>query len=395
MADDPHPYADPGAVLDPDQVIAPTPRYADGVYTSRPRHAAPRPVGPRRRRRRGRHRGLVVLSAVLAALVAAAGAVYAWAGGQIAPGGKRGPAVAVVIPRGSSTARIGRILTAAHVIHGAGLFRWYVELEGLGPFYAGTYHLPTNESYTEAIGTLDKPPPILVDRLVIPEGFTLHQIAARVAALPGLHLSAASFVALSTSGSVRSPLEPAHVDNLEGLLFPATYQIARTDSAASIMELLVQTFTERAQAMGLVQAAARLKLTPYQVVEVASIIQGEARLTSQFPDVASVIYNRLRSGMTLGDDSTLIYALRQKNPALNPAKVNPEQPSPYNTRLHKGLPPTPIGNPGQVALEAAMHPPTTNLLYFVEVSKSGQLGFSATLPGFDALVARCRANGLC
>lgn len=377
-------------------------RYADELYAppaGRPADGR-RPGGPNasRRppsRRRHRHRGLIALTVVLAALLIAAGAVYSWARGDISPGGKPGQLVTVVIPRGAGTAQIGRALAAAGVIHGAGLFRWYVKLEGNGPFDAGTYRLDTNESYAAAIRTLEKPPVVLADKLVIPEGFTVHQIAARLAALPGMRITARAFLALSSTGQVRSPYEPAGTDNLEGLLFPATYDIDRTSTASGVMELLVQTFTQRTQQLGLDAAAAKLKISAYDVVKVASIIEGEAKFPSQYADVASVIYNRLRSGMTLGDDSTLIYALRQKNPNLDISKVDYEQPSPYNTRLHTGLPPTPIDNPGAAALVAAMHPAHTDLLYFLEINKSGKLAFASTNAGFQQLTAECQANGLC
>lgn len=355
------------------------------------RHAR-RPAADRRRR----HPVLLALSLVVVVALLVAGGVIVWARGQIDPGGKPGRAVTVQIPRGSSTSRIGTILARAHVIRGGGgLFAWYVKLEGLGPLYAGTYHLPTGERYAQVVQRLETAPTVPVDTLVIPEGLTLRDIAARVAALPGMHISAASFLALSSSGAVRSPFEPAGVDDLEGLVFPATYQIARTDSATDIMELLVQTFVQRAGALGLSQAAAQLHVPPYAVVEVASIIQGEAKYSSQFPDVASVIYNRLQAGMTLGADSTLVYALRQKDPGINVNKIDYNQPNPYNTRLNKGLPPTPIDNPGATALAAAAKPPHTDLLYFVEIAQDGKLGFASTSAGFDQLVATCHAHGLC
>lgn len=315
--------------------------------------------------------------------------------GDINPGGRQGRKVTVVIPPGASTSGIGRLLAAAGVIHGPGVFAAYVRLEGAGPLQAGTYSLATNESYTKVISTLVTGVPPVVDTLVIPEGFTLRQIAARVAALPAMHVSAAAFLALSSSGSVRSPYEPTGVDNLEGLLFPATYPVARNETAAEIMTSMVQAFDQRAQQIGLPQAAAKLHLSPYQVVTVASIVQGEAKLDSQRPDVASVLYNRLASGTPLGADSTLIYALRQQDPQLNLNTVDYNQPNPYNTRLHPGLPPTPIDNPGLPSLQAAAAPPTTSYQYFVEINVNGQLGFASDYAGFQQLTAECTAAKLC
>ena len=338
---------------------------------------------------------LVVVAAALVVVVLAAGGTLLWARAQISPGGRPGRDVTVSIPQGASMASIGRILAEAGVIHAPALFALYVHVEGLGVLYPGTYRLPTHESYDSVVRRLQSVPAAAVDTLVIPEGFTLREIADRVAALSGMHLSAAAFMALSSSGEVRSPFEPAGVDDLEGLVFPATYQIPRTDTATDIMELLVQTFDQHAYSLGLPQAARALHETTYALVEVASIVQGEAKLTGQFPDVASVLYNRLAEGVPLGADSTLVYALRRLDPNIDISRIDYEQPSPYNTRLHKGLPPTPIDNPGVAALRAAAHPPVTDLQYFVEVDSDGRLGFASSAAGFDRLVATCRAHGLC
>jgi UPF0755 protein len=340
---------------------------------------------------RRRHPVLVVFLAVCLIGVLLGGIGIFWASRQINPGGHLGRKVEVTIPPGSSSAEIGSVLAKAGVIHSGGLFRYYVKVEGSGPLLAGTYLLARNESYDEAISSLQNGPVVVTDKLVIPEGFTLHEIARAVAHLPGMHLSAAKFLALSSSGSVRSPLEPAGVDNLEGLVYPATYTINRTDSESIILEEMVAAFDQHMQAMGLDAGARKLHMTPYQVITVGSIIQGEAKFASQFPDTASVLYNRLASGTTLGADSTLVYALRQKHPDLNVSKINYEQPSPYNTRLNKGLPPTPIDNPSLPALAAAINPPHTNLEYFVAIKSDGTLGFASTAAGFNQLVAECQA----
>jgi len=335
------------------------------------------------------------LAAALALVVVAGGGTLLWARAQISPGGAPGRDVIVSIPDGASTTRIGRILADAGVIAAPDLFALYVHVEDPGVLYPGTYRLPSHESYHAVLRRLRSVPSAAVDTLVIPEGFTLREVAYRVAALSGMHLSAAGFMALSSSGEVRSPFEPAGVDDLEGLVFPATYQIPRTDSVTDIMDLLVQTFDRHAYSLGLPQAAAALHESTYALVEVASIVQGEAKLAGQFPDVASVLYNRLAEGIPLGADSTLVYALRREDPNVDISKIDFDQPNPYNTRLNKGLPPTPIDDPGVSALRAAAHPPRTDLQYFVEVDPDGRLGFASSAAGFDSLVATCRAHGLC
>jgi UPF0755 protein len=216
-----------------------------------------------------------------------------------------------------------------------------------------------------------------------------------VAALPGLHLSAAKLLAAGTSGQVKSPYEPAGSDNLEGLVFPATYQVHQGQVEADILQEMVDAFDANATSLGLVAGAKKLGMTPYQVVTVASIVEREAKLAGDRGDVASAIYNRLAQGMTLGADSTQTYYLRLTDPTVDPTVAQLEQPSPYNTRLNTGLPPTPIANPGIPSLMAAINPPSTTYLYFVETNPDGKLSFASDAAGFEQLQAECAAANLC
>jgi UPF0755 protein len=303
--------------------------------------------------------------------------------------------VAVSIPKGATTKQIGKILAHDGVIHQATLFALYVRFHGDGPLLPGLYHLPKNSSYQTAISALEAGPPVSTARLVVPEGFTLHQIANAVAALPGLGLSAQKFLAAADNGTVRSPYEPRGVDNLEGLLFPATYQVQQGESEVQILEQMVGAFDDQASSLNLAAAAQSHRETVYKLVTVASIVEREAKLDSDRGPVASVIYNRLAAGTPLGMDSTETYYLRLTNPNLQPTAARLSQPGPYNTRVSTGLPPTPIANPGLPSLQAAAAPPTTSYLYFVEVKPDGQLGFASTSSGFTQLQAECRAASLC
>ena len=346
---------------------------------------------------RRRHPLLAALFVIVVVVVVLVGGGVWWASRQINPGGHPGRRVTVVIPAGSSSSQIGNLLVAAKVIHGSGtLFRYYVRLQSAAPLLAGTYSLATNESYQSVISVLSQGPKLVTHHLVIPEGYTLRQIAERVARLPGMHFSATSFLALSSQGSVRSAYEPPGVNDLEGLVFPATYPVVvGTTTEASLLESMVAAFSNYGSEIGVRSAAARHHLTPYQLVTLASIVQGEAKLDADRPKVASVIYNRLANGTTLGADSTLIYALRLRNPSININSIDYQQDNPYNTRIHKGLPPTPIDNPGLPSLEAAARPAATSYQYFVEVNPDGKLGFATTGAGFTQLQAECRAAKLC
>ena len=353
------------------------------------------PVPRSRPTRRRRHPVLTVLAIIAVIVMIAAGGLYLWADSQINPGGRPGAVVSVVIPDGSSTSQIGDRLASSGVIHDGYLFALYVRLHGYGPLYPGTYKLQKNLSYSAAIAALRAGPKILVDNLVIPEGFTIAQIAHAVAALPSMGLSAQAFLAAASDGSVRSPFEPSGVNNLEGLLFPATYQVRQGESEVEILQEMEDTFYQRAEQLGVTPAAAKLGMTPYKLITVASIVEREAKRAADRPNVASTIYNRLRVGMSLGADSTQTYYMRLSDPTVLPTPHQLNQPSPYNTRVNKGLPPTPIANPGLASLQAAAAPPTTNYLYWVEINPDGQLGFASDNAGFIRLQQQCQAAGLC
>ena len=353
-----------------------------------------RPKAERRRGRR-RHPVLAALALVVLLIVVVVGGGLLYAEQQINPGGKPGRLVSVVIPGGATTRQIGADLAAAGVIHNGTLFAYYVKITGDGPLLPGTYQLARNESYSSAISSLKSGPKIITENLTIPEGYTLRQIAQRVGALPHIGITAAAFLQAAQSGSVRSPYEPPGVNNLEGLLFPATYTVKQGESPTDLLYAMVGAFNDRANQIGLTAAAAKLGYTPYQVVTVASIIEREAKIASDRAPVASAIYNRLHIGMKLGADSTQTYYLRLTDPGIEPTPSQLDQPGPYNTRTNTGLPPTPISNPGLASLQAAANPPTTTYLYFVETNPDGKLSFASTNAGFDDLQRQCRAAGLC
>jgi UPF0755 protein len=340
------------------------------------------------------HPVLKVLAALVVVLLVILGAGWFWAQRQIEPGGHPGAAVTVDIPKGSSASQIGHRLASAGIIHEASLFALYVHLHGY-KLLPGTYSLHKNSSYSSAISALEAGPRIVTAKLVVPEGFTVAQIAAAVGKVPHMGLSAQKFLAAAQSGTVRSPFEPAGINNLEGLLFPATYTITQGETEVDLLESMIGTFDDQAQSLGLTAAATRLGMTPYQVVMVASIIEREAKMPADRANVASVIYNRLKKGMKLGADSTQAYYLRLSNPGVDPTAVQDDQPSPYNTRVHAGLPPTPIANPGLASLQAASNPPTTSYLFWVEIKPDGQLGFASDNSGFIKLQHECQAAGLC
>lgn len=240
--------------------------------------------------------------------------------------------------------------------------------------------------------TAVSPPPVA--KVLIPEGETRRQIAA-IARKDGL---VGDYMRASARSSVISPKRfgaPLRIPNLEGFLFPATYEVPAHGSARQLVTQQLEAFQERFGPETARHAKA-LGLTAYQLLIVASMIEREALLPGDRPLVAAVIYNRLRLHMPLGIDSTIRFALHDFDKPLTEAQL--KTPSPYNTRLHTGLPPTPISNPGLEAIEAAAHPAHVGYLYYVNgadgcgnlVFSDGEAEFEANKLAYDEAL---RANG--
>jgi UPF0755 protein len=224
------------------------------------------------------------------------------------------------------------------------------------------------------------PPAPTVVKVVIPEGYTRAQIAA-LAHADGLR---GSYLAASKRSAQLRPSRygaPAHTPNLEGFLFPATYEMYAHAPSSQLVSEQLSAFGENFGG-GEVHRAKALGLTPYELLIVASIIEREVAIPRERPLVAAVIYNRLRLHMTLGMDSTLRYALHDFTHPLTAAEL--ESGSPYNTRTHTGLPPTPISNPGAAAIAAASHPARVSYLYYVSAPDGcGEQVFSTSYTQFE------------
>ncbi|MGN6373205.1 MAG: endolytic transglycosylase MltG [Solirubrobacteraceae bacterium] len=204
--------------------------------------------------------------------------------------------------------------------------------------------------------------PLATTHIVIPEGFTATQIAA----LARAHRLGGDYLKAVAGARQLNPARygaPAHERSLEGFLFPATYELYAGASASKLVSKQLAAFDENFSSKDLARAQA-LGVTPYQMLIVASMVEREASMSRERPLVAAVIYNRLRRGMPLGIDATLRYALHNDyTHPLTEAQLHSS--SPYNTRTHTGLPPTPISNPGVASIEAAANPARVSFLYYV------------------------------
>lgn len=343
-------------------------------------------AAPRARRRRWP----LVLSALVVALLLAMSSVALVMQRQFDPPGPDGAAVVVDIPRGSSTARIASLLASKGVVKSARAFRVYVRLKGAGPFLAGRYTLHRSQAFAGVIRTLGRGPEIVYDRLTIPEGLTIGQIAERVGKLPGR--SAEQFMEAASSGRVRSAYQPAGVTTLEGLLFPDTYLVESDDTEEEILKRMVASLETVGAEVGIDHAEERVGVSPYEAIVVASLVEREARVDDDRRPVSSVVYNRLAKDMLLQIDATVLYALGEHKTRVLFRDL--EVDSPYNTYKVKGLPPTPIAAPGRAALRAAVEPANTDYLYYVVVDASGRHAFGRTGAEHQANIRRAEKAGV-
>jgi len=266
----------------------------------------------------------------------------------------------------------------------------YARLNGDNSFQAGTYDLHTNLGVKDAVRALKKGPRINYLPLAIPPGLWLSQVAARVGKLP--NRNGQVFLSGTRNNAVRSAYEPAGMSNLEGLLRPDTYKVSASQDEFSILQMMVTEFDKNATKLGLSTASVDGHAA-YDIIKVASLVESEAKVPQDRPLIASVIYNRLRANMPLQIDSTVIYARgNPKDRHLSPKDLNIK--SPYNTYLHTGLPPTPIGSVSDASLIAAMHPAQTDYLYYVLAGKDGHHAFSSTYAGQQQNIAAAKAAGV-
>jgi UPF0755 protein len=305
--------------------------------------------------------------------------------------GAGGAGVTVSIPRGASGGTVGTLLAGDGVVSSKFFFDLRSSLAGdSDKFRAGVYTLKRGMSYSAALSALTQQSGSgAVISLTIPEGETRAQIAvlARKAGLRGNYLTASTPAAAHFSPQAYG----AHkgVKSLEGFLFPATYFLYRHGWVSSLVAKQLAAFKLDFADVNMRYAKSR-NLTPYDVITIASIIERESQLTSDGSKVAAVIYNRLAEGIELGLDTTLLYYLHDPKGGLTGHDLTLE--TPYNTRNHYGLPPTPIANPGLQALRAAARPAHDSYLYFVvKPNACGALAFSSDQAAFDDDVAAYNA----
>src|SRR3954469_13654369 len=235
-------------------------------------------------------------------------------------------------------------------------------------------------------------PPLKVLRIIFPEGFTRDDMAVRIRDVNEIakrkrhvtpRLSPARYLALTESSTLPGDFAGDRKRrSLEGFLFPATFDFTKQTTTQQLVNDQIEGFQENWSQVNLRQAKAK-NLTPYDVLIIASMIEKEAAAPEDRPKISSVIYNRLKAGMRLEIDATIRYGLKiPPTESLHQSQL--EDPNPYNTRKHYGLPPTPIANPGLASMQAAAHPAKTPYLFFVRKPDKHHHAFFTNLDAFNA-----------
>lgn len=295
--------------------------------------------------------------------------------------GPYGPGGIVYIPKGYSVQQIAGELVQAKILRNTWSFRILVRWRQVGAkLQAGEYEFPPQVTTAEVIDKLVRGDR-LVRRFTIPEGANFNQIA-QIVGETGI-ATPAEFKA-----AFRDPLYLAKLGfpalSLEGYLFPATYDYDRSTQLKDLLGQMIQAF-QKSLDPELKARAAQGGWTIPQLVTLASIIEKETGQAAERPLIASVFHNRLKIGMPLQSDPTIIYGL--KNFDGNIRRGDIRNPHPYNTYVHVGLPPGPIASPGKESIRAVLYPATSDYLFFVSKG-DGSHQFSETLAEHNAAVRK-------
>jgi UPF0755 protein len=349
------------------------------------------PPGPDRARRRRRSTLAVTLALVL--VIGVAGVAFVGVrqviglfgtGPEDYPGPGTGE-VQIEVAVGQTATAIARTLREQDVVASVAAFTAAARADerstGIQP---GFYRMRQQMPAADALAVLIDPAQRIQARVTVPEGLRVERVLDLLAEQTGL--ARADFdAALADPGTLGLP--DYAQGKAEGFLFPATYDIPPGVDAPEVLRLMIRRFDQAAAQVDLDSGP----LPAYELITLASLLEGEARLAEDFGRVSRVVYNRLDAGMALQFDSTISYALGENREVVTLADL--EVDSPYNTYKITGLPPGPINSPGERALEMAKSPPPGDWLYFVTVDlESGETKFTDSYEEFLALKAELQAG---
>lgn len=357
-----------------------------GTISSRP-SPSHRSRGTGRRARGGTRRVLGLIATLLAVIVFSTVAFVGFNYYQDASGKPGGSPITVFVKEGATYQSLADVLQNRDVVGSSLYFRIYLRLHSLPILHPGIYYLHRYEPYSKVLSTLTSGP--VSGRLTLMPGVNLNEIAAQVGKIHG-H-SAASFLKAAVPQKFSFPYLPANPVSLEGLLYPDTYFVDPLESNHQIIQTMLNRFGQIADSIRLEPAQQYFGLSSYQVIVGASIIQKEATNASDMPKVARVILNRLAAGMSLQMDSTVRYATKNFSQPITVTQL--ESPSPYNTYVHLGLPPSPISAPSIQALRAMLNPTPGAWLYFVALKGQSVDSFFNTFSEQQAAIAAAGGEG--
>lgn len=318
-------------------------------------------------------------------LAGAAGAGYVWYAIEKPYGTFSQEGVVVQIPHGASRRSAAHILEQQGVIRSAVAFEIYARRHPKRTLVAGDYFFNRPATGKEVFWKLANGE-IYVQPFTVHEGDTILDIANNLEAAK--YMKATDFSNAAHDATQIQDIAPG-AKTLEGFLYPATYNLPPRVSAADLTHMMVHKFREEVQKIAPDRLDPLIPGTPLlSIVTLASLVESETPKPDERPLVAGVYTNRLHKGMLLQCDPTVIYALKQVdnyNPPLTLKDLHYD--SPYNTYMHTGLPPGPIGNPGGASLRAALAPTPTDYLYFVANTQGGHF-FASTLAEHNKNVAK-------
>lgn len=322
---------------------------------------------------------------------------------------------AIDIPIGAASKEIGQILEKNHIIKNATAFQYYTKLKSLTGFKSGFYNLSPSMTLTEIAKTLqvggtEKPVEPVLGKITIPEGYTIDQMAEKISdnvltksEKDKTPFTKEEFLKVVTDSAFIEKMKTTYPElfeslpagdsgvkyQLEGYLFPATYEYTKKSTMASVVEQMIAVMNQNLQTY---YATIKAKnQTVNEILSIAALTEKEANNDADRRNVAQVFYNRMNVGMTLGSNISILYAegkLGQKTTLAEDAAVNTSLDSPFNLYLHQGYGPGPVTSPSLSAIKAAVEPTDNNDLYFVADVTTGKVYFSETQAEHDANVQK-------
>lgn len=371
--------------------------YAQGhLADERLSRGAQRQTRKKQKRRKQSGRAAVFFSlAFIVALMGTGGVVgYAWLDKRIHPpdfDGAGAGSVTVQIKEGDSGSAIGATLQSKNVVKSV---RAFVKVYGKEPkaskIQPGFYQMRLQMSSKAAMALLLNPSSRAGNQFILREGIRVLELFQELQKKTGIPAAKFQAVAANTKGL---GLPSYSGGKLEGYLYPGRYDINPNASARQIIKQMVDRFNKTAADIDLEAKARQAKMSPAKVITMASLIQAEGGKTEDFPKIARVIYNRIKIGMPLQFDSTVLYILNQRTLNVRERHIESTKSSPYSTYANKGLTPGPISNPGKDAIEAVMNPtPGEKWIYFIATDPTNQITeFAETDAQFRRLEAKFRA----